>query len=92
MNVTVKISVSDEGKPDYVNEVYVSDAARSAVLFDFNPSTNADVTDIKALCAALIELMRGVQTGGGAKGRCASIAITDIEKMQMMAVKALFAK
>lgn len=90
MTVSIKISVTDH--PDRI--VVVSDSALDAVLFDFNPSANDDVTIIKALHAALITRMQGIveKEGRSAKARCANIAITELEGTQMRAVKALFAK
>ncbi|MGD9724404.1 MAG: hypothetical protein AB7U76_24460 [Pirellulales bacterium] len=75
--------------------VSVSDTALDAVLFDFNPSSSRDVGEIKALVAALISKMQVVQAKDDARPaqkRTAAIAITDLEKVQMVAVKALFAK
>jgi hypothetical protein len=80
---------------DFSEQVTCSDPALNAVLFDFNPSSHADVTTIKALHAALIQKMRDIQAREGATGaqkRAAAIAITELEGTQMRAVKALFAK
>ena len=89
--MTVTVSIHVTGHPDRL--VTATDSALNAVLFDFNPSTNDDVTIIKALHAALISKMESVRTSGTpAQARCASIAITELEGAQMRAVKALFAK
>lgn len=89
MTVSVTVNVTDQ--PAHL--VTATDSALSSVLFDFNPSTNTDVTVIKALHAALITKMELIRaTGTPAQARCASIAITELEGAQMRAVKALFAK
>ncbi len=93
MTVTVTISITEAGKPDFAHGIVCTDPALNAVLFDFNPSTSADVTVIKALCAALIRQMESVRDAGpAAKARCAAIAITETEGVQRRAGKALFAK
>lgn len=93
MTVSVTIHVTEGGKPDFAYQVVCSDTALAAVLFDFNPSTNVEVTVLKALCAALIRQMEDVRANGTpAKARNAAVAITEIEGAQMRAVKALFAK
>lgn len=77
------------------SETVVQQSALDAVLFDFNPTTNAKVARIKALYAAAIqELMdiRDASNSTPAMKRMASIAITQTELTQMPAVKALFAK
>lgn len=73
-------------------ETPVSATALDAVLFDFNPSADARVTKIKALCAALITVLEPIRDLRGPGGRTAATAITQLEIAQMVAVKALFAK
>lgn len=83
------------GEDKFALAVYCTDPALNAVLFDFNPTSNGDVTAIKAMHAALIQMMRDIQANPDARDaqkRCAAIAITELEGTQMRAVKALFAK
>ena len=55
MHVTVNTTAGDALGACFHNEqVTPGKAALDAVLFDFNPSTNPKVTNIKALHAALI--------------------------------------
>lgn len=89
MTVSVMLSVTDQ--PD--RHLVVSDTALNAVLFDFNPAANDDVTIIKALHAALISKMEAIRAAATPAGaRCAAIAITELEGAQMRSVKALYAK
>jgi hypothetical protein len=93
MDVLVTVKV-DAGESGTTNDVPVSTTALNSVLFDFNPSSSNDVTEIKAMCAALISKMEKIVAveGRSPKARMANIAITDLEKVQMVCVKALFAK
>lgn len=94
MTTTVSIT-HHEGDHIFGAQVTVQQPALNAVLFDFNPSSNPDVTVIKALHAALIQKMHDLQANEAAtpfQKRAAAIAITELEGTQMRAVKALFAK
>lgn len=75
--------------------IEVEDYALNSVLFDFNPSADPNVTTIKAISAALItkmhRIIHDVHTNPQQR-RNAAIAITEMEAVQMRAVKALFAK
>lgn len=91
MPVKVRVQVDDQVHEEIECEVI----ALNAVLFEFNPSANACVTTIKALSAALITYMHQVvhaDDSNGQQRRNAAIAITEMEAVQMRAVKALFAK
>lgn len=94
MTTTVTIKHT-HGTDEFSEQVLCKDPALDAVLFDFNPSSNHDVTTIKALHAALIQKMQDLQSKAEAtpaQKRAAAIAITELEGTQMRAVKALFAK
>ncbi len=83
------------GENKFEDGVNCGDSALNAVLFDFNPSSKAEVVMIKAMCAGVIQMMRDHQTKDGttdAQKRVAAYAITQMELAQMAAVKALFAK
>jgi len=83
------------GELRFSEVVSCTEAALNAVLFDFNPSSNHDVTAIKAMCAGIIQKMRDHQAKADTppeQKRVAAIAITQMELAQMAAVKALFAK
>jgi hypothetical protein len=83
------------GEHQFSENVHVKDPALNAVLFDFNPSSSHDVTTIKALCAGVIQKMHDIQANPEAtpaRKRMAAVAITQMEIVQMCAVKALFAK
>lgn len=91
-SVIAFVQVTDGDKHVSI-ETPVLASALDAVLFDFNPTANRNVTAIKALCAALITQMESIRYAGTpAQKRCASIAITELEGAQMRCVKALFAK
>lgn len=87
----VTVTVHVDGFPTTVT---CSNTALDAVLFSFNPSSDRNVADLKALCAALITKMEHIRDGDAlqAQKRNASVAITEAEAVQMRAVKALFAK
>ena len=56
----------------------------------FNPSNNPRVDEIKAAAANLIDMLYPISTDRNHPGgRCASIAITEIESAAMWAVKAV---
>ena len=94
--MTTVVSVRHtHGADDFSDAVLCKDPALNAVLFDFNPSAKHDVVTVKALHAALIQKMQDLQADPAttpAQKRVAAIAITDLEKVQMVAVKAYFAK
>lgn len=78
-----------------IGEIALSNQALDKVLFDFNPTSNGRVATIKTLHAALIETMLDLQAAEDvtpAQKRVAAMAISDLEKVQMLCVKALFAK
>lgn len=81
----MKITISDEGKPDWV--VDVSESAASMVRANFNPSMLSSVDVLKYLSAALITMMEPGKKAGGDTGRCAALAITNYEQAAMWAVK-----
>ena len=81
----MKITISDEGKPDWV--VDVSESAAKMVRANFNPSMLSEVEVLKHLSGALITMMEPGKKGGGDKGRCAALAITNYEQAAMWAVK-----
>lgn len=92
IKVYVDYGTSAIGDADSID---VQDPALNAVLFDFNTTGSSTVSRIKALHAALIQEMYNIQANPDARPaqkRTAAIAITDLEKVQMVAVKALFAK
>lgn len=94
MKVSVSVHV-DADQFGVTDTVEAGERALNAVLFDFNPTSNAKVTRIKAMHAALIQEMCNLQddaTSTPAQKRAAAIAITELEGTQMRAVKALFAK
>ena len=80
---------------DIQQGLVVEQKALDAVLFHFNPSQDRKVERIKVLCAALIQEMHDLQdaeSSTSAMKRTAAIAITQAEIVQMLAVKANFAK
>lgn len=94
MSVTVTVNASG---PNLTHSrlIGVQDAALDAVLFDFNPANSADVRDVKALSAALIQKMRDIRENKNstdAQRRVASTAITELEGAQMRCVKSYYAK
>lgn len=94
MQVSINIK-GYHGVDEFDQAVSVDDKALDAVLFDFNPSSNPKVATIKALHAAVIQVMNDLRddpTSTPAQKRSASIAVTELEGTQMRAVKALFAK
>lgn len=66
----------------------VSASAKDMVRATFNPSGLSSVDEIKLLAAALISRMEPIREARGDGGRCAAIAITNIEQAAMWAVKA----
>lgn len=66
----------------------LSQSAKDMVRAQFNPSGLTGVDEIKALFAALITRMEPIRDARGDGGRCAAIAITQIEGAAMWAVKA----
>lgn len=89
--IVVRVSVDDQVH----SEVECDEFALNSVLFDFNPSSNAGVTLLKALSAALITRMHQLihdERSNKQQQRNAAIAITQMEDVQMRSVKSLFAK
>lgn len=66
----------------------VSETAAGMVRASFNPSKLSGVDEIKLLSARLITLMEPIRDARGDGGRCAAVAITQIEGAAMWAVKA----
>ena len=101
MTTTVVITtIRDDGTP-FGFQINVQDVALAKVLRKFNPTSDAKVDATKVLCAALIQLMLDLQAASkseadphksGAIARTAAMAITDLEKVQMLCVKANFAE
>jgi len=101
MQLEINIAVHDDSKSPMVvtslPTVWVGPSALDHVLFDFNPTSDSRVANIKALCAGVIRLMMENQmssqsAGDSPKVRASNIAITQMEIAQMCAVKAFFAK
>ena len=69
-------------------EVPILDSAAQLVRMNFNPSTIPRVDRIKALAAALISECQAIQVETSSGAREAAIAITDAQKVSMMAVAA----
>lgn len=91
MEVKVRIEIDGQVHSEIACESY----ALNSVLFDFNPSSDPSVTEIKALSAAMITRMHRIihdEHTNPQQRRNAAIAITEMEAVQMRAVKALFAK
>ena len=101
MTTTVMITtIRDDGTP-FGFEIAVGDVAQAKVLRKFNVTADAKVDSTKVLCAALIQQMLDLQVAskaeadphkGGAIARTAAMAISDLEKVQMLCVKANFAE
>jgi hypothetical protein len=92
MTTTVTIKTV-EGDKQIDWNIVVNDVAQKHVLRSFNVTSDAKVDASKVLCAALIQQMIDLRDAPGASGptkRAASIAITDLEKVQMAVVKANF--
>lgn len=73
----------------------IDQTAANKVLYSFNPSGDDRVSFIKLACAGLIQEMLDLQDEEDttpAQKRTAAMAISDLEKVQMLCVKALFAK
>ena len=67
----------------------ISTTAADAVRKDFNPSGNTDVTAIKLRTAELISIMEVIRDrNGGAAGREAAVAITNLQTASMWCVLA----
>lgn len=62
-----------------------------AVGLKFNPSGDKNVEDVKSQCAMLINTLSALraETEDGEKKRMCSIAITEIQTVQMWAVKSI---
>lgn len=91
MSVKVRIEINDQVHEEIECEEYVL----NSVLFDFNPSADPKVATIKAISAAIISIMHKMVHNVELRPqqrRNAAIAITEMEAVQMRAVKALFAK
>lgn len=92
MTTTVTIKTIIEGsEPRY--KIVVGDVAQKHVLRKFNVTADEKVDAIKVLHAALIQMMIDLRDAPNASGftkRACSIAITDLEKTQMICVKSIF--
>lgn len=92
VKVTVEVDAETDG---FARTIKPDEYELNSVLFDFNPTTSEDVAVIKALSAALISVMHKRVHDGSLnpqQRRNAAIAITEMEAVQMRAVKSLFAK
>src|SRR5262245_58115219 len=97
MKVHVSIDVTPDGEEtaSWSREIECAQYALDSVLFDFNPTGDPSVTVIKAISAALITKMHRIvhdETKNPQQRRNAALAISEMEAVQMRAVKALFAK
>jgi hypothetical protein len=69
--------------------VEISATAADAIRHKFNPSDRSDVAAIKDLTGTLITMLEGIRDrNGGAAGREAAVAITNIQTASMWAVLA----
>lgn len=94
MTTIVSIKTVD-GDTEKDWKILVGDVALAKVLRKFNVTANVEVDATKVLCAALIQQMIDLQASAGGNqfiGRNAAMAITDLEKVQMLCVKANFAE
>ena len=90
-----------DGDKEFRKDLILGDVALSKVLFKFNPTDDPRTTALKAICASAIQMMLDHQASLGtaepdaniraARGRCAAVAITQVEGAQMALVKSLFA-
>lgn len=90
---TVVITTSRDGSVESGWEIEVGEIAQKHVLRSFNVTNDPKVDATKVLCAALIQQMLDLRDAPDAQPhvkRAASIAITQIEQLQMQAVKANF--
>ncbi len=93
MTTSVRIQTVKDGENAGDHLIVVGDTAQKHVLRTFNVTNDAKVDATKVLCAALIQQMIDLRDAPDASGptkRAASIAITDLEKVQMVCVKANF--
>jgi hypothetical protein len=65
----------------------LSDSAKDAIRYSFNPSGNETVNRIKLITGSLITLLEGIRDSTPA-GREAAVAITNIQTASMWAVLA----
>lgn len=86
---TISVVIKDaQGAILSAREITPSPSALNAVLFDFNPSGDPNVSTVKALSAGLIHRMQDVRVAAGAtepQVRNAALAISEIEGAQMRA-------
>lgn len=66
----------------------ISESSLGIVRASFNPSAKPEVDQIKLLAARLITLMEPIRDARGDAGRCAALAITQIETACIFGVKA----
>lgn len=66
----------------------LSETAKEAIRFTFNPSGNATVHRLKFLAAALITEYEKVRDSGTGAGREAAVAITNLQTASMWGVLA----
>lgn len=91
--IVVVVTLPTDGPP-IEKKIEVDEIAQMHVLRHFNPTDNPDADMSKALCAALIQQMINLRDAPDAKPgtkRAASIAITQLELVQMPVVKANYA-
>ena len=89
--MTTSVTIKDGDNPGFI--VLVGEVAQKHVLRKFNVTNDPNVDATKVLCAALIQLMiekRDAPDAPPHVKRACSIAITDLEKVQMVCVKANF--
>ena len=73
---------------NYDTRLEVSEKARELIRAGFNPSESPKVDLIKTLAAALVQVCEDIRMENPNAERHASLAITDVEKAAMWAVKA----
>jgi hypothetical protein len=93
--VNVRHYLNGGESEEAVHTITVGEVAQLHVLRSFNVTDDKRVDLTKVLCAALIQQMIDLREAPGASAatkRAASIAITQMELVQMPLVKANFAK
>lgn len=85
----MKVSISftpENGAPDEVYEIYLTEQALDDVRFKFNPSGLDKVAKLKTLAAAYLSLVAQYGKENPDAGREFAIVRTDMQKVSMSAV------